>query len=104
MYTISIDKVRPGDQLAKPVTNEKGMVILPKGAGLTIFTVDSLRRRDIDEVTIEGHDPSAPPPKTTEEFLADLEIRFAGLEKNPVMMSIKSFARDHILAREKAVE
>ncbi len=63
MYTISIDKVRPGDRLAKPVTNEKGMVILPKGAGLTIFTVDSLRRRGIEEVTIEGHDPSAPPPE-----------------------------------------
>jgi hypothetical protein len=78
------------------------MLILPKGARLTMGMLDSLRRRGIVEVTVEGDDPNAPPPKTTEEYLSDLDVRFAGMEANSVMMSIKSFARDHILARDKA--
>jgi hypothetical protein len=102
LRVVLIDMAKPGDRLAAPVTNDKGMLILPKGAQLTMGMIDSLRRRGIVEVTVEGHDPNAPPPKTTDEFLADLDIRFEGLESNPTMMSIKSFAREHILARGKA--
>ena len=102
MRVILIDMAKPGDRLATPVTNDKGMLILPKGAQLTMGMLDSLRRRGIVEVTVEGHDPNAPPPKTTEEFLADLEGRFEGLESNATMMSIKSYAREHILGRGKA--
>jgi hypothetical protein len=98
---ILLDMAKPGDELAAPVTNEKGMLILPKGAKLTMGSIDSLRRRGIVEITVEGRDPNAPPPKTTNEFLADLDVRFEGLESNPTMMSIKAFAREHILARDR---
>ena len=101
MRVILLDQVKPGDQLAAPVTNEKGMLILPKGAQLTMGMLDSLRRRGVTEVTVERDDPNAPPPKTPEEYLADLDARFEGLEANSVMMSIKSFAREHILARNR---
>ena len=102
MRVILLDQVRPGDQLAAAVTNDKGMLILPKGAKLTMGMLDSLRRRGVMEVTVERDDPNASPPKTTEAFLADLDARFAGLEGNAIMMSIQSFAREHILARDRA--
>lgn len=102
MRVILLDMAKPGDLLAAPVANEKGMLILPKGAKLTMGMIDSLRRRGVVEVTVEGRDPHAPPPKTTDEFLEDLETRFAGLESNPVMMGIKAFARAHIQARSGA--
>lgn len=101
MRVILLDQVKSGDQLAAPVTNDKGMLILPKGAKLTMGMLDSLRRRGVVEVTVERDDPNAPPPKTTEEYLADLDARFEGLESNAVMMNIKSFAREHILARDE---
>ena len=104
MRTVSLDRAKPGDRLAEPVASEKGVLILPKGVKLTVAMLDSLRRRGVGHVSVEGQDPDAPPPKSTEELLADLDVRFRGLEANTVMMSIKSIVREHLLAKEKASE
>ena len=100
MRTILLDAARPGDEVAEPVRNQRGLVILSKGAKLSLSLIARLRRMGVVEVAVEGDDPNAPPPKTLDERLRDLEERFEGLEGNPLMVEIKNIAREHLLERE----
>jgi hypothetical protein len=102
MRVIFLDEAKPGDEVAEQVRNERGMTILPKGAKLTLSLIDRLRRMGVKEVSVEGHDPNAPPPKTRDELLADLDTRFEGLEQNALMMEIKRIARQHLLDSDEA--
>lgn len=97
MRQIVLDDAKPGDEVAQPVKNERGMVILPKGAKLSLPMIDKLRRLGVRELVVEGDDPNAPPPKTLNDLLKELDIRFEGLEQNPLMMGIKNTARDHLM-------
>jgi len=100
MRQIFLEDAKPGDEVAEPVKNDRGMVILPKGAKLSVAMIAKMRRMGVREVVVEGDDPNAPPPKTREELLEDLEFRFEGLEENMQMMSIKKTAREHLLQRK----
>ena len=100
MRTILLDEAKPGDEVAEPVVNARGMVILNKGARLSPSLIERMRKMGVVELKVEGDDPDAPPPKTLDELLAELEVRFEGLEGNPVMMEIKKIARRHLLDRE----
>ena len=102
MRAILLDEAKPGDEVTEPVRNERGMVILSKGARLSLPLIERLRKMGGVELVVEGDDPNAPPPKTLDELLEDLEVRFEGLEGNPLMNGIKKTARQHLLDREKA--
>ena len=99
MRTIFLDQAKPGDEIAEPVVNDRGMVILNKGARLSPSLIDRMRRMGVVELTVVGDDPNAPPPRTVDELLADLDTRFEGLEGNPLMTEIKKIARRHLLDR-----
>jgi hypothetical protein len=92
-----LSEVYPGDVIAEPVVNDRGMVILPKGAELTALVIGRLQKMSITEIAIEGEDPNAPPHKT----LGGLDARFEGLEDVHVMMAIKDIAREHLVARKE---
>jgi hypothetical protein len=96
-----LSEANPGDVIAEPVVNERGMVILPKGAELTAPVIGRLQKMNVTEIAIEGDDPNAPPPKTLDELLADLDARFEGVEDVPLMMEIKEIAREHLVARKE---
>jgi hypothetical protein len=100
MRQIFLEDAQPGDEVAQPVKNDRGMVILPKGAKLSVPMIAKMRRMGVLEVVIEGDDPNAPPPKTLDELLEDLDFRFEGLEENKLMMAIKKTAREHLLQRK----
>jgi len=102
MHIVTLDEAKPGDEAAEPVRNERGMVILPKGARLTVALIDRLRKMGVTEVALEGHDPNAPPPKSRDELLAELDERFEGLEDKPLMAEIKRIAREHLMDAEEA--
>ena len=102
MRRVEIDDLSPGDIVANPVVNDKGMVILPKGIKLTPSLIGRLDRWGVTEAEIEGEDPNAPPPKTTEELLCSLDERFSDVEDNQLMMALKAIAKEHILARDNA--
>jgi len=92
-------EAKPGDEVAVPVVNERGMVILPKGAKLTASVIDRLQKMNVVELVVAGVDPNAPPPKTLDEQLAELDARFEGLDRNLTMMAIYRKAREHLDAR-----
>ncbi|MGA1195034.1 MAG: hypothetical protein ACO36I_00905 [Candidatus Latescibacterota bacterium] len=100
MRQIFLEDAQPGDEVAQPVKNDRGMVILPKGAKLSVPMIAKMRRMGVLEVVVEGDDPNAPPPKTLNELLEDLDFRFEGLEDNKLMMAIKKTAREHLLQRK----
>lgn len=102
MRLVLLDKVKPGDEVAEPVKNAKGMVILSKGAKLSSILIDRLQKMGVIEVPLEGDDPNAPPRKSLDELLQELEIRFEGLEGNRLMMEIKKIARQHLMDYESA--
>jgi hypothetical protein len=99
MRQIFLEDAEAGDEVAEPVQNERGMVILPKGTKLSVPTIAKLRRMGVREVVVEGDDPNAPPPKTLDELLEDLEVQFEDLENNKLMMAIKKIAREHMVQR-----
>lgn len=99
MRTVLLSQAKPGDEVASPVMNDRGMVILPKGAKITQPLIDRMMRMGVVEVTLAGDDPNAPPPKTTDELLEELEARFQGQEGKPFMAEIKRIAKEHIQAK-----
>lgn len=99
MRTILLSQAKPGDEVATPVMNDRGMVILPKGSRLSLPLIDRMMRMGVIDLTVTGDDPNAPPPKTTDELLEELEERFEGQEGNPFMSEIKRIAREHIIDR-----
>jgi len=58
-----LSETKPGDVVAEPILNDRGMVILPKGAELTAPVIGRLKKMNVTEVALEGDDPNAPPPK-----------------------------------------
>jgi hypothetical protein len=100
MRRVLLDEAKPGDEVAEPVKNDRGMVILPEGAKLAPSLIERLRKMGVKEIALEGDDPNAPPPKTLDELRDDLEFRFEGLDDNPLMMGIKRIAGDHLEGRK----
>jgi hypothetical protein len=79
--------------LAKPITNEAGMVMLSEGTTLT----DGLKKRigsmEIAHVFVEG---DAPNTKSRDEMLSDLETRFRKTGQAKYMESIKKVLKTRI--------
>ena len=96
MRAIILEEAKPGDEVAEPVKNDRGMVILTKGTRLSLPLIDKLRKMGVHDLVVEGNDPNAPPPKTPEELEAELDERFEGLENNKMMMTIFRIAKDHL--------
>ena len=101
MRRLYLSEAAPGDVIAEPVVNDRGMVILPRGAELTAPVIGRLQKMNVTVIVVEGDDPNAPPPKTLDELLADLDARFEGVEDVPLMMEIKEIAREHLVARKE---
>lgn len=99
MRSVVLTEAEEGDVVAEPVVNDRGMVILPKGANLTSKVIDRLRNMNVTELVVEGEDPDAPPPKMREEQLEELEARFEGHENSPAMIAIREKAREHLQSR-----
>lgn len=50
---LAVGDLRPGMRVAAAVQDEAGRVLLPAGAEITESTIGSLRRREIDQVSVE---------------------------------------------------
>ena len=102
MRLIILEEAKPGDEVARPVLNSRGIVILPEGAKLTPSLIARLGKMGVKELLVEGDDPNAPPPKTLDELLENLDVRFEGMGQHGVMMEIKRIAQGHIRDRESS--
>ena len=86
MELMSITSVRPGQVLAKAVTNAGGAVLCPAGFRLTEAVLERLRNGNIQSVLVEGGHRTGATPR---ERLIALEQRFAGVD-DPILMQLKA--------------
>ena len=63
MRLIILEEARAGDEVAEPVKNDRGIVILPEGAKLTLSLISRLQKMGVKELLVEGDDPNAPHPR-----------------------------------------
>jgi hypothetical protein len=90
---VMVDKLEPGTKLAKPVTNQNGVVILGEDTELTEALIEKLQVMNIPSVYVQGLSRPAAPK---EEMLAQLDKRFSAVEKEPHMDMLKRLIREHI--------
>jgi hypothetical protein len=81
----------PGMVLAKPVENDKGMVLAAEGTELNTRLIELFEQRGVVAVSVEGNPVSIPgkEQKSLEGQLAELEQRFANRSSAPFLMRVK---------------
>lgn len=93
MAKISVNALKSGMKLTKPVVNDAGMVLLGEGTELTDTLIERLLNMDIGSVYVEG---TASPGKSKEDMLAELDARFKKTENEPYMGMLKKLFKEHI--------
>lgn len=92
MPNVSIENLKPGMVLAKPLTRGT-IVILGEGTVLTESWISRLKDMDIEKAYIEG--PSEQPiPK--QEALEALDARFQYAIDKPHMRKLKNLVTEHV--------
>ena len=97
---ITIQRVKPGMKIIKPVHNLQGVALLQEGVVLNEKYISILRSWGIPEVYIEGGEetPDDRKAKRREAFkiTKDIERKFAGVIKNKIMDEIMSIAKKQL--------
>ena len=94
MIRIRLEEAVSGQKIARAVTTPTGTVLLQAGEVLTPEVIEGLKRKGVDQLVVEGDDGYVVRPAA--EQLADLEVRFAGHEGNPLMMELKALVAQEI--------
>lgn len=97
MRQISVEEAQAGDIVVEPVQDENGRVLLPAGAKLSPAVLSRLKGWGVVSLSVEGDDGEG--GKSAEDFLGELDHRFAGYEGDVLMMRIKEVARQHLSQR-----
>lgn len=93
MPKVALNNLVPGMKLAKPVTNDRGMVLLAEGTELSGPLIERLGSMNVVSVYID----SAPAAlKAKGEMLAELDARFRKTEGEPFMGLLKRLFADRI--------
>ncbi len=93
MSKIALDNLQAGMKLSKAVQNSSGMVLLGENTELTVELIDKIGGMGVDSVYIQGlSKPSMP----IEAMMAQLDGKFANIEKEPYMDTLKRVLQDHI--------
>jgi len=93
MKKLSVENLKAGVKLAKPIVNESGMIIIGEGTILSDIHIERLRNMNVNSVFIEG---TAGPSKSREELLAELDARFRKTEEEPYMLVLKKIFKEQI--------
>ncbi|MDE3156974.1 MAG: hypothetical protein KGN76_17880 [Acidobacteriota bacterium] len=94
MIRVSLEEAVAGQKVARAVTTPTGTVLLQAGEVLTDEVIAGLKRKGVDHLVVEGDDRHA--VRSVSEQLADLDVRFAGLEDHPLMMELKDLVAQQI--------
>lgn len=105
MKLVRIEEVRPGQKVAKDVTDLRGNLLFKAGTEMTPDLISRCKQRTVTHLFMEdGGGPPASPPdlkKRQEEAALEIDRLFAGTEANAVMAALREAAKRHALARLK---
>ena len=90
MQRIKIDEAKEGMTLAKPVLSEQGTTLCREGTVLNDAIIETLKKRDITRLKVEGHPIERPDEKPLEEILTDISHRFSKTEEDPLTRKIRN--------------
>ena len=91
MQKIPIDLATPGMKVAKPVANDRGIVLCGPGSELTEEMITRLSDMGIKRITVEGHPvDTGDSEKSLGQQTDELHARFRKVEGNPLMRKIKN--------------
>ncbi len=93
MSRVSVRDLVPGMKLARPVLNDRGLVLIGEETELSDSLIEKIRQLEVGAVYVYGSSKVLPP---REEALADLERRFRKVESEPHMALLKSVISNHI--------
>ena len=101
MQKIPINLATPGMKLAKPVANDRGIVLCGLGTELTEEMIARLSNMGAKQITVEGHpiDPGDA-GKSLGQQIDELQTRFRKVEGDPLMRRIKDIFLERL--RERA--
>lgn len=103
MQKIPIDLATPGMKLAKPVANDRGIVLCGPGSELTEEMITRLSDMGIKRITVEGHlVDTGDAGKSLGHQIDELHARFRKVEGYPLMRRIKDIFLERL--RERANE
>lgn len=91
MQKIPIDLATPGMKVAKPVANDRGIVLCGPGSELTEEMITRLSDMGIKRITVEGHPVDmGDSEKSLGQQTDELHVRFRKVEGDPLMRKIKN--------------
>jgi hypothetical protein len=101
MQKVPLNLAVAGMKLAKPVTNNRGMVLYGGGAVLTKEIIARLSDAGVEQITVEGHPlDTGDGGKNLSQHIDDLHFRFRHVQGDPLMSKIKGLLLERL--RERA--
>ncbi len=100
MKRVPLDEAEPGMVLAKPVTNQTGVTVLPAGTELDQDLLKRLDRMRLTAVYVEG----AAGAKSPAESEQDLNQRFRLVAGDPTQVMIREAVRRHLHTVQQAAQ
>ena len=96
MRTILLSHAKAGDEIASPVMNDRGMVILPQGTKLSMPLIDRMIRMGVVEVIVASEDVLSLSARLEAQFEEHLEsVKYQPLYDLDFVPSEKAFHLFH---------
>jgi len=83
---VSVSQLRPGQIVAKAITNANGGILCPPGFLLTESAIERLKNAGVLSIIIESLEYKGP---ETQARLRELEKRFEGID-DPILLQLKA--------------
>jgi len=90
---VTVNNLKPGMKLSKPVVNEAGMILLGEGTEITDALIERLQNMNVSSVFVEG---ASKPQKPKEDAMAEIDARFKKTENEPHMGMLKKLLKEHV--------
>ena len=104
MQKISLELVKPGMKLAKPVNNDRGMTLCGAGVVLTEALIARLSDMGIKRLTVEGHPTGTNGNgQNLDQQIDALNARFRHVEGNPLMSKVKNVLLEYFKQKAGSV-
>jgi len=98
MQRVPIDKAVQGMVVARPVTNETGVVMVGAGTALTEGLIEKLTALEIDHVIVKGR-PLGGEAKPLDQLYKELDSRVTLIAADKVCMQIKDIIKKDLKSR-----
>jgi hypothetical protein len=103
MKLVKADEARPGQKVARDVTDLRGNLLFKAGSELTPGLLANCKERNISHLFIEENAAAALSPQDLESkreaVLKDVDRMFSGVDGTPVMTALREATKRYLIAK-----